>query len=120
MCCSETGPIFWAAPAVWLYGAPYVAVPLVPSSSVTAVATKSLGAAFDHDCRVMALSSGEPKIDGQCDGQHGDHDDGDDAFLDDVVLTPRAGPRPRVPLLLLSARLPTHDGTWLLLSTGDS
>ena len=45
MCCSETGPIACAAPGVWVYGAPYVAVPLVPSSSVAAVATKSFGSA---------------------------------------------------------------------------
>jgi hypothetical protein len=36
-----------------------VAVPLDPSSSAEAVATKSFGAAVAHFCRVMALSSGE-------------------------------------------------------------
>ena len=59
MCWRETGPIFWAASGVWLYGAPYVAVPLVPSSSVAAVATKSNGSAWLHRDRVICFSSGE-------------------------------------------------------------
>ena len=44
-----------------LYGGPYVAVPLVPSSSVMAVCAKSTGSTVDHDLSVMAGSSGEEK-----------------------------------------------------------
>ena len=36
-------------------------MPLVPSSSVAAVATKSFGAAFAHCARVSCLSSGDEK-----------------------------------------------------------
>jgi len=44
MCWRATGPIFCPVPGVWLYGAPYLELALVPSSSVAAVATKSAGA----------------------------------------------------------------------------
>src|ERR1700692_1843769 len=46
---------------LWLYGGPYPAVPLEPSSSLTPVVTKSTGIARDHCAIVLGLSSGEEK-----------------------------------------------------------
>jgi len=46
-------------PGVWLYGAPYLALALMPSSSVAAVATKSAGADRLQDVNVTCGSSGE-------------------------------------------------------------
>jgi hypothetical protein len=43
----------------WLYGAPYVALVVVPASSPAAVATTSFGSAWAHRAMVIALSSGE-------------------------------------------------------------
>ena len=51
------GPIFCAASRVCEYGAPYVADPLVPSSSVAAVATKSVGAQGDTGVGVLPARS---------------------------------------------------------------
>jgi len=42
-----------------LYGGPYVAVPLVPSSSLSAVVTKSTGSPRDQLRIVLGRSSGE-------------------------------------------------------------
>ncbi len=42
-----------------MYGAPYVALVVVPASSPAAVATTSAGSAFAHPDIVIALSSGE-------------------------------------------------------------
>ena len=45
--------------SAWLYGGPYPAVPLEPSSSDTAVVTKSTGSVRDHCLIVLGDSSGE-------------------------------------------------------------
>ena len=47
--------------AAWLYGAPYVALVVVPASSPVAVATTSFGAADAQSRMVIARSSGEEK-----------------------------------------------------------
>ncbi len=59
MCWRATGPIFCPVPGVWLYGAACLALALVPSSSVAAVATKSAGADRLPDVNVTCGSSGE-------------------------------------------------------------
>ena len=61
MCCNEIGPIFCAAPGVCVYGAPYVAVPLDPSSSVAAVWRKSPGADRLQVDRLICFLSGPSK-----------------------------------------------------------
>ena len=64
-----TPPHFWSfspntdwPSEAWLYGAPYVALVVVPASSPAAVATASAGFAFAQAERVIALSSGEEKM----------------------------------------------------------
>ncbi len=60
-CSGSKKPMCCVASGVELYGGPYVAVPLVPSSSVMAVWAKSTGLTMDHVLSVTAGSSGEEK-----------------------------------------------------------
>src|SRR5262249_32041118 len=53
--------MFWPAPATCVYDGPYVATPLVPSSSATAVWRKSFGAAAAHWDTVTGFTSGDEK-----------------------------------------------------------
>ena len=68
-------------------------MPLLPSSSDEAVATKSAGAAAAHFCSVMAFSSGELSNAASATVSTATTTQGDDELLDDVVATLRARAR---------------------------
>ncbi len=98
----------WPSP-LWLYGGPYVAVSLVPASSLAAVATKSTGCWRDHWAIVLGLSSGDEKRIVSTIASTAITAIAIASLLDEVVGRVAAAPRPRVVAAAQEAAETAHE-----------